>query len=79
LTNETLDTKAQSYCFNNGIEIYPIPTSRRRIYRIGIKTKQMKESKVSPVTYDETATWAKIWELYKYYYNKSQNKVKPLN
>ena len=77
MTNETLDTKAQSYCFKNGIEIYPIPTSRRQVYKIGIKTQKMKKPRVSPVTYEGDDVYKKIWELYRYYYNKREIKVKP--
>ena len=58
---------AQSYCLNNEILIYPIPCNKKSFYvEVDFKGKLKK----SEVAYTTVKGWAKIWELYEYFYDK---------
>ena len=52
--------EAQSYCFNKGYKIYPIPEGLD--YRIQIEYKG--QTKLGEKTYSKTEWYDAIWELY---------------
>lgn len=63
-----LKHKAQQYCFNNDIYVYPIAVSKSQ-WNIEISIRGKKPSR-SKETYTSKTLNNKIWELYEYFYNK---------
>jgi len=66
------ETKAYQWCINNGIFISPSATGKASWYieiSIGGKTNK------SPETYGKTDIWIKLYEFYKYYYDKYEKKI----
>lgn len=61
--------KAQSYCFNKGYKIYPIPEGLE--YRLEIDYKGQK--KLGEKLYSKTEWYDAIWELYDRIYEGSRN------
>ena len=68
----TVETEAYRWCINNGIYISPWATGEGAWYvDITINGKNHR----SPKTYGKVTIWIKLYEFYKYYYNKYANKV----
>jgi|TARA_Y100000401_G_scaffold14943_1_gene10104 hypothetical protein len=68
----TVETEAYRWCINNGIYISPWATGEGAWYvDITINGKNHR----SPDTYGKVTIWIKLYEFYKYYYNKYANKV----
>jgi hypothetical protein len=63
--------EAQSYCFNKGYKIYPIPEGLD--YRIQIEYKG--QTKLGEKTYSKTEWYDAIWELYDKIYEKSSSSL----
>lgn len=59
--------EAQSYCFNKGYKIYPIPEGLD--YRIQIEYKG--QTKLGEKTYSKTEWYDAIWELYERIYKNA--------
>jgi len=68
------DNQYMSWCINNNIIIYVVPTGVNK-YQIVVNEKQKKPNKgtkrysINPTKKDEL-WWAKIYELYKFFYDK---------
>ena len=61
------ETKAYHWCINNGIFISPFATGDATWYiDIEIKNKTNR----SPDSYGKDTIWIKMYEFYKYYYDK---------
>ena len=58
---------AYRWCINNGILISPFATGEATWY---IDIQINKRTNRSPDVYSKDAIWIKIYEFYKYYYNK---------
>ncbi len=58
---------AYRWCINNGILISPFATGNGT-WHIDIQIN--KETNRSPDVYSKDTIWIKIYEFYKYYYNK---------
>jgi hypothetical protein len=63
--------EAQSYCFNKGYKIYPIPEGLD--YRIQIEYKG--QTKLGEKIYSKTEWYDAIWELYDRIYEKSSSSL----
>lgn len=63
---------AFKWCINNNIKIYPIPESTIR-WSIEVNINGKKH--LSPESFPKVVIWQKIWEYYKYYYKKYENKI----
>jgi len=61
------ERKAYHWCINNGIFISPFATGNGTWY---IEIKINRNINRSPQTYGRTVIWIKIYEYYKYYYEK---------
>jgi hypothetical protein len=67
-----IEYEAYAWCINNGIKIYPVADSTIRWFvEIDINGKKNR----SPDSFEKNVIWQKIWEYYKYYYKKYENKV----
>ena len=65
-TPEHPDYKHYAWCINNGIVVWPVPELADNWYiRITINGK----TSISPVKYGHDI-WDKVYEYYKYYYDK---------
>lgn len=62
--------KAQSFCFNNGIEIYPIPKTKKAWL---IEVNHNGKIARSKDSYNSKQLTNKIWELYEHFYSKHLN------
>jgi len=60
--------KAQSYCLNNSILIYPIPVSKTT-WKLEVSYRGQKPI-VSKEMYNKKQLNDKTWELYVHFYNK---------
>ena len=60
------------WCINNGIYISPWATGEGAWY-VDITINGTNHR--SPETYGKVTIWIKLYEFYKYYYNKYANKV----
>ncbi len=68
----TVETEAYRWCINNGIYISPFANGEGAWYvDITINGKNNR----SPEFYGKVTIWIKVFEFYKYYYNKYANKV----
>ena len=66
------ETEAYRWCINNGIYISPFANGEGAWYvDITINGKNNR----SPEFYGKVTIWIKVFEFYKYYYNKYANKV----
>ena len=64
--------KHMQWCCKNGIKISPFAASTFEWYiDININDKINR----SPEVYKKVVIWEKIFEFYKYYYNKHENKI----
>ena len=61
------DREAYSWCINNGILISPFATGNATWY---VDIQINKRTNRSPDVYSKDTIWIKIYEFYKYYYNK---------
>ncbi len=68
----TEERKAYHWCINNGIFISPLATGEGSWY---IEIKLNNNIHKSPEAYGKTTVWEKLYEYYKYYYNKYANKI----
>jgi hypothetical protein len=59
--------EAYKWCINNGIFISPFATGEGTWY---IEIEINKKTSRSPSSYGKDTIWIKIYEFYKYYYNK---------
>ena len=59
--------KAQRWCIRNDIAIAPKAKNDTAWY---VVIKNKGKTNTSPGTYGKTEIWAKIFEYYKYYYDK---------
>ena len=63
---------AYGWCINNGIYISPFANGEGAWY---IEIKLNNKVSRSPEVYGGITIWIKLYEFYKYYYNKYANKV----
>jgi hypothetical protein len=63
---------AYRWCVNNGIYISPFANGEGAWY---IEIKLNNKVSRSPDAYGGVTIWIKLYEFYKYYYNKYANKV----
>ncbi len=68
----TEETEAYRWCINNGIYISPFATGEGAWY---IEIKLNNKVSRSPESYGKVTIWIKLYEFYKYYYNKYAHKV----
>jgi hypothetical protein len=68
----TEETEAYRWCINNGIYISPFANGEGGWY---IEIKLNNKVSRSPDAYGAVTIWIKLYEFYKYYYNKYANKV----
>jgi len=68
----TVETEAYRWCINNGIYISPWATGEGA-WHVDITINGTNHR--SPETYGKVTIWIKLYEFYKYYYNKYANKV----
>ena len=68
----TEETAAYRWCINNGIYISPFANGEGAWY---IEIKLNNKVSRSPDVYGGVTIWIKLYEFYKYYYNKYANKV----
>ena len=67
-----IETKAYRWCINNGIYISPFANGKGAWY---IEIKLNNKVSRSPDVYGGVTIWIKLYEFYKYYYNKYANKI----
>jgi len=67
--------EAQSWCLKKGVKIYivPIKNSKRCFIEVDNNGKIQKSSKIYK---NQSEASDKIWDLYKYLYDKNTKKVK---
>ena len=66
------ETEAYRWCINNGIYISPFANGEGAWYvDITINGKTNR----SPEVYGKVTIWIKLYEFYKYYYNKYAQKI----
>jgi hypothetical protein len=63
------ESNARYWCINNGIYISPRANAGNASWTIDIVINNATRS--SPVSYKSIQIWSKIFELYIFYYNKS--------
>ena len=68
----TEETEAYRWCINNGIYISPYSNGEGAWY---IEIKLNNKISRSPESYGKVTIWIKLYEFYKYYYNKYAHKV----
>ena len=68
----TEELKAYRWCINNGIFISPFATGEGTWY---IEIKLNNNIHKSPTPFGKTVVWIKLYEYYKYYYNKYAQKI----
>ena len=68
----TEEMVAYRWCINNGIYISPFANGEGAWY---IEIKLNNKVSRSPDAYGAVTIWIKLYEFYKYYYNKYANKV----
>jgi len=68
----TEEMVAYRWCVNNGIYISPFANGEGAWY---IEIKLNNKVSRSPDVYGGVTIWIKLYEFYKYYYNKYANKV----
>mgnify|MGYP003154832158 FL=1 len=61
------EVKAYHWCINNGIYISPFATGEAT-WHLDIEIN--KKTNRSPDTYGKNTIWIKMYEFYKYYYDK---------
>jgi len=68
------NTKAHMWCFKNNIFITPVEAAyQSRTWYLEIQLG--KKTFRSPERYGPTDVWEKMYEFYKYYYNKYEKKI----
>ena len=68
----TVETEAYRWCINNGIYISPFANGEGAWYvDITINGKTNR----SPEVYGKITIWIKLYEFYKYYYNKYAHRI----
>jgi hypothetical protein len=68
----TDEVKAYRWCINNGILISPFANGAGAWY---IDITMNNKTNRSPEVYSSTTIWIKLYEFYKYYYNKYAHKI----
>ena len=68
----TQETEAYRWCINNGIYISPYSNGEGAWY---IEIKLNNKISRSPESYGKVTIWIKLYEFYKYYYNKYAHKI----
>jgi len=68
----TEEMVAYRWCINNGIYISPFANGEGAWY---IEIKLNNKVSRSPQAYGGVTIWIKLYEFYKYYYNKYANKI----
>ena len=63
---------ARLWCMRNNIYISPIAI-KEALWTIIIENKGSKNK--DPNNYNKNYIWQKVYEYYKYYYNKYENKI----
>jgi len=66
------ETQAYRWCINNGIYISPYSNGEGAWY---IDIKLNNKTNRSPEVYGSVSIWIKLYEFYKYYYNKYAHKI----
>ena len=66
------EMEAYRWCINNGIYISPYANGEGGWY---IEIKLNNKINRSPDVYGKTTIWIKLYEFYKYYYNKYAHKI----
>ena len=67
------EKKAYIWCINNNIKISPICETYGKMWKIDIIIND--KSFKSPKAYSAGVCWQKMYEYYKYYYDKYENRV----
>ena len=68
----TEEMVAYRWCINNGIYISPFANGEGAWY---IEIKLNNKVSRSPESYGKITIWIKLYEFYKYYYNKYAQKI----
>ena len=68
----TEEMVAYRWCINNGIYISPFANGEGAWY---IEIKLNNKVNRSPQVYGGVTIWIKLYEFYKYYYNKYAHKI----
>ena len=66
------EAKAYHWCINNGIFISPFATGDATWY---IDIEINNKTNRSPDSYGKDTIWIKMYEFYKYYYDKYEKKI----
>ena len=61
--------EAQSWCFDNGIKIYPLASNTSNHY---IEVNNNGAITRSPEEYSQEEVYAKIWEIYCHFYDTNK-------
>ncbi len=69
---DKFETQAWLWCLRNDILISPFAITEGR-WGMVIKNKGVNNK--DPKTYTKGDVWPKMYEYYKYYYNKYENKI----
>ena len=64
------DMKRVGWCLNNGISISVLPNWRGKISTWVIEIKIKDNAHVDPTNYEKKEVLQKMYEYYKYYYDK---------
>ena len=72
-TTSAIDIKSYVWCVRNKIHIYPVAVREAR-WTIEVKNKDNISR--DPKDYTKSNIWAKVYEYYRYYYNKYSNNEK---
>lgn len=66
--------KIYSWCLKHGVKIYPVPASKgQKNKTCYIEVNVNGKKTMSPSTYNTNELWVKVFELYKFYYDKHTN------
>ena len=66
--------KIYSWCLKHGIKIYPVAASKgEKNKNCYIEVNVNGKTTTSPKHYSVSELWPKIFELYKFYYDKNTN------
>jgi hypothetical protein len=71
-TPDKFETQAWLWCIRNGIYISPFAIAEGRW---GMVIKNKGSSNKDPKTYTKGSVWPKMYEYYKYYFKKYENKI----
>jgi len=78
LTRQAEISKAKSWCFRNGIRIYPHPLDAKGT-RLKIIVEKRGKQKLGNKVYDNESIYNEMNDLYVYYFEKNTNKTQKMS